>query len=355
MRAVVYHGPSDIRVEDVAEPGHPRPGEVLVAPLWCGICGTDLHEYTSGPIVTPIVPHPLTGARNPQVLGHEFSATVVETGEGVTSVRKGERVSIMPLIFCGRCDMCRRGRNHMCRIMGCTGLSSSSGGLSELAMVQEYQVARLPDDVSDVQGAAVEPAAVALYGVERAGFPAGGRVLVAGAGPIGALAALAAVALGAGQVIVSEPNPNRAEFAAGLDVGPVVTETGDALADRLRELTDGEGVDAAIECAGKAAALNACIDAVKPQGSVVQTGLHVAPATTMPETWSLKDLTIEGTWCYNVTDWPRVIRLIATGKYPVEKIVTSTLPLDSIVADGFDRLISPTGNEVKVLGSAARS
>jgi (R,R)-butanediol dehydrogenase/meso-butanediol dehydrogenase/diacetyl reductase len=166
------------------------------------------------------------------------------------------------------------------------------------------------------------------------------------------LAALAASALGAGQVIISEPNPNRAAFAAGLDVGPVVTATGRSLQEELGELTLGEGVDAAIECAGKEAALNACIDAVKPQGSVVQTGLHVAPATTVPETWSLKDLTIEGTWCYGVTDWPRVIRLIASGKYPVEKIVTAQLGLDRIITDGFDRLIDPAGDEVKVLGSA---
>ena len=137
----------------------------------------------------------------------------------------------------------------------------------------------------------------------------------------------------------------------GLDVGTVVTETGAALAERLRELTHGEGFDAAIECAGKEAAFNACIEAVKPQGSVVQTGLHVAPATTFPEMWAMKDLRIEGTWCYNVTDWPRVIRLVAAGKYPVDKIVTSKLPFDSIVSGGFERLIDPTGEEVKVLGS----
>ena len=353
MWAVVYHGPRDVRVDSVPEPSSPGPGEVLLQPLWCGICGTDLHEYTSGPIVTPAKPHPLTGVTIPQIFGHEFSANVVETGKGVTSVRTGDRVSVMPLIFCGRCDMCRLGKNHMCRIMACTGLSSPSGGLAEYSLVHEYQVARLPDEVTDIQGAVIEPAVVAMYGVERAQFPAGGRVLITGSGPIGALAALAAAAVGAGEVIISEPNPKRGAFAAGLDVGPVLTETGEALAERLRELTQGEGVDAAIECAGKEAAFNACIDAVKPQGTVVQTGLHVAPAMTFPEKWSMKDLRIEGTWCYNVTDWPRVIRLVAAGKYPVDKIVTSKLPLDSIVSGGFDRLIDPTGEEVKVLGSPA--
>ena len=89
MKAAVYHDRRDVRVEDVEEPSGPADGEVLVAPLWCGICGTDVHEYTDGPIVTPVDPHPLTGATNPQVLGHEFSAEVLEVGGGVTNVRPG--------------------------------------------------------------------------------------------------------------------------------------------------------------------------------------------------------------------------------------------------------------------------
>ena len=352
MKAVVFHGRGDIRVEDVSEPATPAPGQVLIEPLWCGICGTDLHEYVAGPIVTWTTPHPLTGATIPQTIGHELSAVVRDVGSGVKSVALGDRVSIMPLIFCGRCDMCRRGFNHLCRTMACTGLSSPSGGLAELAIVEEYQVARLPDEVTDVQGAVVEPAAVALYGIERARMDAGDRVLVTGAGPIGALAALAAAALGAGEVYVAEPNPNRAAFAKRLDVGTVLTETGPDLLARIMDLTDGAGVDRAIECAGKEAALNSCVDAVRPQGTVVQTGLHVAPASTRPDRWASKDITIEGTWCYGVTDWPRVIRLIAQGKYPVERIVTAQLALDDVVAGGFDRLIDPRGEQVKVLASA---
>lgn len=351
MQAIVFHDRGDIRVEEVPAPSGPSHSQVIVAPLWCGICGTDLHEYTAGPIVTATRPHPLTGVTNPQVLGHEFSAVVREIGRDVTSVRPGDRVSIMPLIFCGRCDMCRRGANHLCRTMACTGLSAATGGLSEFAVVEEYQVAKLPDEVSDLQGAIVEPAAVALYGVERARMQAGDRVLVTGAGPIGALVALAASALGAGQVLIAEPNPRRAAFAEGLGVGEVLTSTGAELVEAVRDRTGGAGVDVAIECAGKEAALNAAVDAVRPQGTVVQTGLHVAPASTFPERWAAKDITIEGTWCYAVTDWPRVIRLISRGRYPVERIVTSQLALADVVVKGFDRLIDPQGDQVKILAS----
>jgi (R,R)-butanediol dehydrogenase/meso-butanediol dehydrogenase/diacetyl reductase len=236
--------------------------------------------------------------------------------------------------------------------MACTGLSSATGGLSERAIVEEYQIAVLPESVTDVQGALVEPTAVALYGFERARPAAGGRVLVTGAGPIGALTALIARALGAGDVFIAEPNPNRAQFAESLDVGPVFTSVGADLVAQIMDATDGLGVDTAIECAGKEPALNACVDAVRPRGTVVQTGLHVVPATTSPETWALKDLTIEATWCYRVTDWPRVIRLIGSGSLPVERVVTAQLGLDHVVRDGFDRLIDPSGNEVKVLASA---
>ena len=352
MQAVVFHGRGDIRVEDVPAPAGPSGSQVLIEPLWCGICGTDLHEYVAGPIVTRTESHPLTGSSNPQTLGHEFSAVVRDVGPVVKSVAPGDRVSVMPLIFCGRCDMCRKGLNHLCRTMACTGLSSPSGGLAERAVVEEYQVAQLPDGVTDEQGAVVEPAAVALYGIERSHMQAGDRVLVTGAGPIGALAALAAAALGAGEVYIAEPNPNRAAFARGLGVGTVLTETGADLLARVTDLTDGAGVDRAIECAGKEAALNSCVDAVRPRGTVVQTGLHVTPASTHPDRWASKDITIEGTWCYGVTDWPRVIRLIAQGKYPVEKIVTARLPLADVVTGGFDRLIDPRGEQVKVLASA---
>jgi (R,R)-butanediol dehydrogenase/meso-butanediol dehydrogenase/diacetyl reductase len=353
MRAVVFHDRGRIDVEDVPEPGPLHTRQVRVRPLWCGICGTDLHEYTAGPIVTATRPHPLTGAMNPQVLGHEFSAVVEEVGSDVESVVGGDRVSIMPLIFCGRCDMCRRGANHLCRRMGCTGLSAATGGLSEQAVLEEYQVAPLPNEVSDIQGAIVEPAAVALYGAERGRIKGGDRVLVTGAGPIGALVALAASALGAGQVLISEPNRRRAAFAESLGVGEVLSDTGDELVQAIRDRTDGAGVDVAVECAGKEAALNTAIDAVRPQGTVVQTGLHVAPATTFPDRWASKDITIEATWCYGVTDWPRVIRLISSGRYPVERIVTSNLALDDVVTEGFDRLIDPQGDQVKVLASAA--
>jgi (R,R)-butanediol dehydrogenase/meso-butanediol dehydrogenase/diacetyl reductase len=349
VRAARYHGKGDIRIEDVAVPRIREADDVLVAPFYCGICGTDLHEYAVGPIVTPTSPHPLTGVTNPQILGHEFSAQVVEVGPAVRDVRPGDRVAIMPAIVCGRCRYCRRGQGHLCVQFACTGLSAETGGMAELAVVKEYQVAKLPDEVSDREGAVVEPAAVAAYGVERAGVVGGDVVLVTGAGPIGVLSAMYASAAGASSVIISEPNKNRAELARTLDIGHVVDPTTGALEDLVAELTGGDGVDLAVECSGSTPGLASCVTQTRKRASIVQTGLHTKPATLDAMALAEKDLTLFGSWCWNTTDWPRIIRLIATGQYPVAKAVTAEIPLDDVVTRGFDTLIDPQGDQLKVL------
>ncbi|MBX5468621.1 MAG: 2,3-butanediol dehydrogenase [Thermoleophilaceae bacterium] len=349
MRAVRYHGARDIRVEDVPEPAGLGPHELLVRPRLCGICGTDLHEYVAGPIVTPTEPHPLTGAKNPQILGHEFSADVVEVGSAVTSARPGDRVAIMPLAFCGQCYFCARGLNHLCTKMGCVGLSWAWGGLGELAVVTEYQVAVLPEKLSYEQGALIEPAAVAEYGIRRGGVAPGDSVLVTGAGPIGALAVLAARAAGAGSVYLSEPNPVRAANAGGLGADEVFDPSACSVPEEIKRRTGGIGVDVAIECAGSARALDDCIMATRRAGTVVQTGLHIGPAEVRPMVWSENDLTIVGTWCYRVYDWPRIGALIESGAFPVERIVTDRVGMDDVVPRGFDVLIDPAGAQMKVL------
>lgn len=348
MRALRFHAARDIRVEDVSEPGPPGRGEIVVRVAMCGICGTDLHEYTAGPIVTPVEPHPLTGARNPQILGHEFAGEVVETGAGVARVSAGDRVSIMPLSYCGTCEYCRRGFQHLCATMACVGLSHPWGGMAELATVAEYQVVPLPDDVSYRQGALIEPTAVAAYGVERAGIAPGDRVLVTGAGPIGALAALCARAAGASSVYISEPNAARRARAEDLGVATVLDPTTVDVVGFLRDETGGLGVDAAIECSGHPNGFTSAVKSLRRRGTLAQTGLFVGEATVEPMLWALNDLTIVGTWCYWVYDFDRIAAQIAAGDLPVERVVTSEVELDG-APDAFERLASGGADEIKVL------
>ena len=348
MRALRFHAARDLRIDDVPPPAEPGPGEVVIKVSTCGICGTDLHEYLAGPIVTPLEPHPLTGASNPQILGHEFAGDVVVTGSGVTSVAEGDRVAVMPLVYCGGCAYCRRGLQHLCATMACVGLSHAWGGMAELATVAEYQVVRLPDEVSYLQGALIEPTAVAAYGVERGGVKPGDRVLVTGAGPIGALAALCAEAAGASRVYVSEPNAARRARAEALGVATVLDSLALDVPAFLHEDTGGLGVDVAIECSGHPNGFAAAIASLRRRGTLAQTGLFVGEATVEPMLWSLNDLTIVGTWCYWVYDFDRIASQIAAGRLPVERVVTSSTGLAD-APDAFERLASGAADEIKVL------
>ncbi len=352
MKAARFYAARDVRVDDVAEPTDPGARQVLVEPHFCGICGTDLHEYVGGPISTTPEPHPLTGTTLPQILGHEFSSKVIAVGSEVRSVSPGDHVSTMPIIYCGECFYCKRGQQRLCVNMGAVGLNWDWGGMAELAILDEYHVSRLPDDITEEQGALIEPTAVAVYAVDRSRLIAGESVLVSGGGPIGALAALAAIAAGAGAVYVSEPNPRRAERLRALGVTRVFDPKAESVADELRELHEGVGVDVAIECSGNAAALNTDIDAVRKGGRVIQTGLFTSRAEVDPMEWSFKDLTIEGTWCNPVWYFPRVARLIASGQLPAERVITSSISIDEVSTKGFEMLVDPGGDEMKILVSS---
>lgn len=348
MRAAVFHDAKDIRIEDVPDPAGPGPDDVLLRPLWCGICGTDLHEYAVGPIVIPTEPHELTGAKAPQILGHEFSAEVVDVGANVRNVRPGQRVSVMPIISCGRCYYCTRNLAHLCVRMACVGLSFAWGGIAELAVVPASQVYALPDGMTDLEGALVEPTAVAMYGVDTARVRPGDTVLITGAGPIGALSAIYAESLGA-RVWISEVNPVRSALARSLDVGDVLDPTAVDVVEVLRDATGGIGVDAVVECSGNERALLTGLAAVRSAGIVTQTGLHTRPAAIEPMQISLREITYNGTWCYPLNDWPRVIDLISRRSLPVEQVVTARIDVTEVVEKGFETLLSPTGEQVKVL------
>lgn len=348
MQALRFHTARDLRIEDVAEPDDPRDDEVVVRVATCGICGTDLHEYMAGPIVTPVEPHPLTGAMNPQILGHEFAGEVVAVGPRVSRVGVGDRVAIMPLAYCGHCAYCSRGLQHLCATMACVGLSHAWGGMAQLATVAEYQVVRLPDRVTYQQGALIEPTAVAAYGVERGGVKPGDRVLITGAGPIGALAALCARAAGASAVYISEPNAARRARAEALGAATVLDPTAVDVPEVLRADSDGLGVDVAIECSGHPNGFAAAVTSLRRRGTLAQTGLFVGEATVEPMLWSLNDLTIVGTWCYWVYDFDRVAAQIAAGDLPVERVITANVDLEQ-APDAFARLASGSADEIKVL------
>jgi (R,R)-butanediol dehydrogenase/meso-butanediol dehydrogenase/diacetyl reductase len=332
VKAVRAHAIGDIRFEDVAAPPDPGPGEVVVAPLWCGICGSDLKEYT-GPVGgVPTTPHPLTGAMKPLILGHEFSARVVAVGPGVRNHVEGDRVAVMPLLYCGRCAQCLRGDYLFCEVAAFSGLSGRWGGLADLALLRTHQLTPL-GSLSDEVGALVEPAAVALGAVINARVAPGDSVLVVGCGPIGALVILALQAVGA-TIYASDPNQARAANAAKLGAAGVVHGDNATQLAELRNLINGRAVDVAIDCAGKPGTVDLCIAAVKPGGVVCVPGVHSAPTVIDVRTMTRKPVSLVGSLAYTRTVWDRTLSLIGAGRFPVERLVTNRITRDRIVQDG---------------------
>ncbi len=350
MKALRFHAARDLRIDDVASPPRPGPGEVLVKVSLCGICGSDLHEYTDGPQLISTTPHPFTKAKAPQILGHEFSGRIEAVGEKVTRLKAGDRISAVPHLNVPGEYFARRNLGHVSSETALVGFSWAWGGMGEYAILPQENCVRLPDGVSDLQGALVEPASVALNAVDLAKLEAGCTVLVAGAGPIGSLVALCALASGASTVVVADPNAFRRNFLA--DVSGIQPSSGalDELKSLVASLTEeGRGFDAAIECAGHEKALDGCIESVKPTGTVVQVGLFVNVPRINAFRISEKMLRYQGSWGFPITIGPRVVALIEAGRFPVERIVTNRVPLMQAVARGFDPLVTAGNKDLKIL------
>ncbi len=348
MKAARFHGRGDVRVEDVTEP-HPAPGQVQIAVEWCGICGTDLHEFLDGPIFapTPASPHPLTGGAVPITLGHEFSGVVAELGQGVTGLSEGDRVVVEPYDVCGECSACRDGRYNICRRLGFIGLDGDQGGFAERMVVDRRWVHAI-DGLTPEQGALVEPLAVGYHATKLSGLPPGGSAAVFGSGPIGLVTAAALRATGAGQVIVVEPAEARKAKAPGAGADHVLDPTEVDVPDAIRELTDGRGADVTFECAGVDAVLAAAVASTRPGGTCVNVSIWGHPATFDVNSLVFSEIHLIGSLAY-ANRHEEVIELIRSGTVDVDQFITGRIGLSDIVDRGFRELIDHKESNVKIL------
>ena len=338
MKAARWYAALDIRIDELEYP-KPGKGEVTIAVRRCGICGTDLHDYCSGPHSIPVdKPDPLTGAIAPVTMGHELAGVVDSIGEGVKGWSVGDRVVIAPLQNCGECYFCKRGLHHLCVKQAGLGLQTKEGGFAEYCRVKDYQLRKMPDHMTFEQGALVEPTNDAMYNVRRGNIQPGDTVLVTGGGPIAALSMMSAFFAGASRVYMTERHPNRIKKLLELGATEVfnIRET-DALAE-LRERTDGLGVDLVVECTGSESGINLGFDALRKRGSYVQAGLALGEVKVRPWDWGVKDLNMCGTWCCNNYDYDNMIRLIADGKLEPTKLITKRIALEDVVTEGFEVL-----------------
>lgn len=351
MRAARFYGPGDIRVEDVPIPTA-KANQVTVDVNWCGICGSDLHEYIDGPIVLPTAekPHPATGQHIPLTLGHELCGRV-RNPPGNSKFRDGDAVIVDPRVVCRRCAACRDQKSHCCENLAYVGGSVESGGFGETVVISEEKLLKLPDEIPIDHAAVIEPLAVVWHAIKGVGISEwrGRDVLVIGGGPIGFALLLCLRAVGANQVIVSEPtSARRAQIAEFTE--RVLNPAQDDVVARCQELTGGKGVEVVFDCAGAPAGLDAGFKTLKHEGFYMMVAVWDKPIPIPCWTLLQKHITLKGTLIMGDGDFAEVMQLIADGRLSgYEKMITSRIALNDIVTKGFEELIANRDSHIKVL------
>lgn len=349
MKAARYYDRGDIRIEDVPEPTV-EPGTVGIDVAYCGICGTDLHEYLDGPIFVPAAgnPHPISGESAPVTLGHEMSGVVHALGEGVTDLAVGDRVVVEPYII--RDDVDTSAANdayHLSPDMNFIGLAGRGGGLADRIVVERrwvHPVGEVPLD----EAALIEPLSVGYHAYKRSGAKAGDLALVTGAGPIGLLTAAVLKAQGI-SVAISEPSALRREKALETGVAAHVFDPRETdVVAEVRRISDGRGADVGFECTSVQPAFDTLLDAVKPTGVVVVVSIWGHPASLDMQKLVLKEIDLRGTIAY-VNSHPDTIALVQSGKVSLKPFITGVIGLDRLIDEGFDTLIHRNETAVKIL------
>jgi (R,R)-butanediol dehydrogenase / meso-butanediol dehydrogenase / diacetyl reductase len=344
MRAAVYHGRADVRLESVPEP-EPGPGDVKLRVLYNGICGSDLHEIYDGPITTRTTPHPLTGVKNPVILGHELCGEVVSCGDEVSDLVRGDLVAVEPVETCGQCRWCKEGQYNHCPILAFHGYNRQGGGLAEYTVVRRSMAHRLPRGMTPMQGALIEPMAVAWHTANRCRLEAGQTAAIHGAGPIGIGVYFALKERGV-KVILVDPSPIRRAVLGRLGADEVIDPKSCDPIAAIRDLTDGLGAHASVDAAGVAASFNAMLHGTRVDGTAVVVAIHHHPVVIPPFDLLMPEINITGV-AMSVRAFPSVIEGMARGSYPLEGWV-ETIPFENLVDLGLERLRRQEGLKILV-------
>jgi L-iditol 2-dehydrogenase len=312
MRVARLHGVADLRLSDEPVPV-PGPGMSLVKVTAVGICGSDLHWWAEAGIGDAVLTRPL-------VPGHE-AAGILDSGP-----RRGERVAIDPAITCGTCRACRSGYRNLCTRIQFAGHGSQDGAMREYLAWPSELLHRLPDALTDADGAMLEPLGVAIHAADLGHLRLGGSAVVAGCGPIGLLLIQVLRAAGAAWVGAFDPLPYRREAAGRLGADLAADPAGAGVSADLRELT-GDGVDVAFEMAGTDGGVQLAMAAARPGGRVVLGGIPGDDQTRFQASLARrKGLTIAMVRRMNET-YPRAISLAAAGKIDLRSVVSHRFPL----------------------------
>ena len=338
MKTVAFVAPGQMELRDVPEP-KPGAGEVIVQVAYCGVCGSDLHEYASH------VPSMRGAGIFQPVMGHEFTGTVTSLGEGVSGLSVGDAVVVHPGGPCGECYYCRADASNLCAKQAGTGYRKQ-GAYAERLIVRAGQALRLPDDSWLERAALTEPLGVALHSLSRGALNAGETVFIAGGGPIGLLTVLGAKHKGAGKIIVSEPAASRRELALRIGAQHAV-DPAKIASVQVREITGGLGCDVAIECVGIAETMDDCLASTRRGGRIVVAGAFEQPYSVNLLNLLLQEHSIAGTFGY-ASEFEEARDLIVSGAVDVSPLISRVVSLDELPGV-FEELTVDRDRDQKVL------
>ena len=337
MRAGVIRGKGQFELADMPEP-EAEEGQVVVDVKRCGICGSDVHAYVEG------------WPYNPGVCGHEWMGVVRATAPGVTLVQEGDRVMGGLAPGCGHCTQCRAGLGQYCKAAWSAysgRRAPASGGFARSMALDANRLCRLPDGVSDDEGALVEPASVALHGVRLSRLRVGDVAVVVGCGPIGLLTLQCAKIGGAGHIIAVEPDEGRRQRALAVGADAAFAP-GQELRDHIDAATSGLRADIAFDCAGVPKTLQQAVDMVRRGGSVTMIGVAGGEATVVPMRWLDKEVNVSTSMVFTLEEAGIVADLIKSGRLNVKALHDGTITLDQL-GSTIDDLAERRVTSVKIL------
>jgi L-iditol 2-dehydrogenase len=340
MKAALLYGPGDFRIDEIPVP-EPGPGQVLLQVLSVGVCGSGVHYFLDGGIGDDKVEEPF-------VIGHEFSARVAGLGPGVDGPPVGTRVAVEPAISCGKCEFCLEGHPNLCENILFCSTPPTQGALQQYMVHPAELCFPLPDSVTDVQGAMLEPLGIALHTVRLAKLQPGDTIAILGAGPIGLLTLEVALISGARAAYVTDLDPARLALADKL--GATATFKADA-GDPVRwvlEKTNGRGVDVAFEAAWADKTVAQAAEIARRGGKLIMIGIPRENVALFPgHTVRRKGLTIKYVRRMKHT-YPRAIAMVAAGLIDVDSLVTHHFTLDE-VTDAYPLVAEHGDGAVKVI------
>lgn len=319
MKAAVYHGPKDIRVEEV-DVRKPEKDEVCIKIKYCGVCGTDVHIYEGDSGAFAVKP--------PLIPGHEFAGVVEAVGEDVKHLKVGDKVSADPNIMCGKCYFCRSGMEHFCENV--TGIGTTAdGGFAQYTVMKASHAYKLPDHIDFMTAAMSEPMSCCIHGIDLCEIKQGNTVLVIGAGPIGVIMLQLARIAGAAKIIVSEPVKEKRELALKLGADLAIDPINEDIENIISEYT--KNVDCVIECAGSQRTQEQAVQLAGKSARVMFFGLS-SPETKInvkPDDIFKKELTIRSSFI-NPYTFSRAIDILASQRVDVKSIITNVVKLEDI-------------------------